>query len=340
MKALVPKMTSQLRTPATVFVAAWLLLGCLPLSAIAEEAAATKSEPSATVAEKGGQPEAKTKEAVKDRSQSKEEYWLGIFCGPIPEPVRAQLSIPEDQGLLVHMVTKDSPADKAGIRQYDILLEAAGKVLKSPEDLIAVVNEHKDRTFQITVLRKGKTESVSVSGERRPVKGLESAPPFPGPFASPKDWENWFEWFRKQLPDRPPLTFRFYRPGIVLPPGDPGELPKDLTIIITKQGSEPAKVVVRRGEKTWEVTEKELDKLPKDIRPHVERMLQGGRGKPGGIFELTPFAQPKDIEKEILKPFRPWSAAEAERLDKLEKQMEELKQRVDELSKKKGPGST
>ncbi|MGQ9504304.1 MAG: S1C family serine protease [Thermogutta sp.] len=339
MKPLLLKAKSHSRTAATISVVAWLTFAGLPLSAVAEEAAPDKSQPSAATVEKGKAFETKAQEIPKIRSQ--EEYWLGIFCGPIPEPVRAQLSIPEDQGLLVHMVTKDSPADKAGIRQYDILLEAAGKVLKSPEDLIAVVNEHKDQTFQITILRKGKTESVNVSGERRPViKGLESAPPFPGPFASSQDWENWFEWFRKQLPNRPPLTFRFYRPGVVLPPGDAAELPKDLTIVITKQGSEPAKIVVRRGEKTWEVTEKELDKLPKDIRPHVERMLQGGQGKPRGIFELTPFPQPKDLQKEILKSFRPWSAAEAERLDKLEKQMEELKQRVDELSKKKATGST
>jgi len=296
--------------------------------------------PSAVVAavEEGPQDNPKSGEKAQPRPESKsDEYWLGIFCGPIPDSLRAHLSIPEDQGILVHMVTKDSPADKAGIRQHDILLEAGGKALKSPEDLVSVVRDMKDQSFEIKLLRKGKTESVTIQGEPRPTQTEESIPAFPGPFASPEAWQKWFDWFHKQLPNQPPLTFRFYRPGIVLPPGEAEDWPKDLTIIVTKQGSEPSKIVVRRGDKTWEVTEKELDKLPKEIRPYVERMIRGNRGTLGGVLEVTPFGKPvppKDLEKNILKPVRPWSATEAERLDKLEKQLDELKKRLDALQKK------
>lgn len=336
MKALVTITKLPWRVQATGVVAASLLLACFPVLAISQEAAPSKSGTVSTQVEKGKQTETKAADAGKHQAKDKAEYWLGITCGPIPEFLRAHLSIPEDQGILVHMVTKDSPADKAGIRQHDILLEAAGKVLKSPEDLIAVVNEQKDQTFKITLLRKGKTESVNVRGEPRPVQAGEPVPPFPGPFASSEAWQKWFDWFHKRLPDQPPLTFRFYRPGIVLPPGETEDLPKDLTIVVTKQGNEPAKIVVRRGDKTWEVTEKELDKLPKEIRPHVERMIRGDRGRAGGVLEVLPFAQPlppKGLEKDVLKPFRPWSAAEAERLDKLEKQIQELEKRFEELKK-------
>jgi len=335
MKTQVSRTRLSWRTLVT-FCVATSLCACFPLMAISEEAAAAKSDAASTQTEKGEQTKSQAGEVIKHRLKDKAEYWLGISCGPIPEALRAHLPIPEDQGILVHMVAKDSPADKAGIRQHDILLEAGGKVLKTPEDLIAVVNEHKDQAFEVKLLRKGKTESVNVRGEPRPVQALEPVPPFPGPLASSEAWQKWFEWFHKQLPQQPPLTFRFYRPGIVLPPGETGDLPKDLTIIVTKQGSEPAKIVVRRGDKTWEVTEKELDKLPKDIRPHVERMIRGDRGRAAGVLEVLPFAQPlppKGLEKDVLKPFRPWSAEEAERLDKLERQVEELRKRFEELKK-------
>lgn len=335
MKALVSRAKLSWRILATLFVAS-SLFACFPLMGICEEAASAKPGAASSQSKKGEQSEKQSAEAVKHGPKDKAEYWLGISCGPVPEALRAHLPIPEDQGILVYTVAKDSPADKAGIRQHDILLEAGGKVLKTPEDLVAVVNEHKDQKFELKLLRKGKTESVNICGEPRPVQAWERVPPFPGPFASSEAWQKWFDWFHKQLPHQPPLTFRFYRPGIVLPPGETGDLPKDLTIIVTKQGSEPAKIVVRRGDKTWEVTEKELDKLPKEIRPHVERMIRGNRGRADGVLKVLPFSQPlqpKGLEKDVLKPFRPWSAAEAERLDKLEKQIEELKKRFEELEK-------
>lgn len=52
-------------------------------------------------------------------------------------------------------------------------------------------------------------------------------------------------------------------------------LPDDVTVSVVRKGSEPAKVSVKRGEQTWEATEKELDKLPEDLRKHAETALRG-----------------------------------------------------------------
>ena len=66
----------------------------------------------------------------------------------------------------------------------------------------------------------------------------------------------------------------------------PRPLPGDMNINITKAGNEPAKIVVNRGNEKWEVTEKELDKLPADVRPYVEQML--GRGMVGIVGGAVP----------------------------------------------------
>ena len=47
----------------------------------------------------------------------------------------------------------------------------------------------------------------------------------------------------------------------------------DMTVTISKQGKEPAKITVKQGDKSWEVTEDDLDQLPEEVRPHVEPML-------------------------------------------------------------------
>jgi hypothetical protein len=53
--------------------------------------------------------------------------------------------------------------------------------------------------------------------------------------------------------------------------------PDDLSISITRKGQSPLQIVARRGEQTWEATEADYrEKLPEDVRPHVESML-GGR---------------------------------------------------------------
>jgi len=60
-----------------------------------------------------------------------------------------------------------------------------------------------------------------------------------------------------------------------------GKLPENISIQINKSGEEPAKIKVTRDGKSWEVTEKELGKLPEDIRPHIKRMLSGQAGAIG-----------------------------------------------------------
>ncbi len=72
-----------------------------------------------------------------------------------------------------------------------------------------------------------------------------------------------------------------------------GGLPEGVTVSITRTGNEPAKVTVKRGEQSWEMTEKDLSVLPEDLRGPINEMLQhpphpvtfpyplSGIGKPG-----------------------------------------------------------
>ena len=52
------------------------------------------------------------------------KHWIGMLGGPATPELRAQLDIPEGQGLLVRQVVPDSPAAKAGLQDFDILLKA------------------------------------------------------------------------------------------------------------------------------------------------------------------------------------------------------------------------
>ena len=91
-----------------------------------------RAAPTSRSVEPDGPPRPYSTALIGDSMPSK--YWLGIYCSPVPPALRAHVTLPEKQGLLAMSITKDSPAAKAGIAQYDILLRAGGKPLADPRD--------------------------------------------------------------------------------------------------------------------------------------------------------------------------------------------------------------
>ena len=70
-----------------------------------------------------------------------------------------------DGGLLVNDVRENSPADKAGLKAGDIIVEAEGKAVKNDLDLIRTINEKKDGDVSVTYVRDGKRQTVSITPE-------------------------------------------------------------------------------------------------------------------------------------------------------------------------------
>ena len=96
------------------------------------------------------------------------EYWLGLFA-PRPSPaLKSQLKLPKDQGLLVEGLRPDSPAAKAGVQQYDILLKGNDKPLTGIQDLLQLIDQVKDGKLTLDLLRAGKHETVTVTPAKRP----------------------------------------------------------------------------------------------------------------------------------------------------------------------------
>jgi serine protease Do len=62
---------------------------------------------------------------------------LGVALAPprVARRLRRSVGLPERDGLLVHAVEQASPADRAGIRQGDLIVAVAGKAVSSVDDL-------------------------------------------------------------------------------------------------------------------------------------------------------------------------------------------------------------
>ena len=60
---------------------------------------------------------------------------------------------------------ENSPAAKAGLKAGDIIVEANSKAVKGQIDLVREVNSKKDGDVQLTIVRDGKRQTISVTPE-------------------------------------------------------------------------------------------------------------------------------------------------------------------------------
>jgi hypothetical protein len=199
-------------------------------------------------------------------------YWIGVQCGPIHDPaLRAQLNLDRDQGgLLVEDVLPDSPAAKAGLKRFDVLLTAGDSRLRDMGALQRVINRAAGGELKIELYRSGKQQSVTVKPAER---GEQSGPDGAFAPAPPDALQQWLE-HRWNLPPHsvPPQSMYFFGPGVVLPPPERG-LPDDMSVTIVRKGKQPAKVIVKQGDQTWEATEDKLSELPPPVRHEVDKLL-------------------------------------------------------------------
>jgi|CXWL01.1.fsa_nt_gi membrane-associated protease RseP (regulator of RpoE activity) len=70
-----------------------------------------------------------------------------------------------DGGVMINEVRENSAAAKAGLKAGDIIVEANGKAVKADIDLIREVNVKKEGDVQLTIVRDGKRQTISVTPE-------------------------------------------------------------------------------------------------------------------------------------------------------------------------------
>ncbi len=89
--------------------------------------------------------------------------WLGVFIQPLDKDLSDALGLKEQKGALVAQVVKDSPADKAGIKDRDVILRFNGQTVEKQNDLPRVVAASPiGKPSQVDIFRDGKRQVVQV----------------------------------------------------------------------------------------------------------------------------------------------------------------------------------
>jgi serine protease Do len=94
--------------------------------------------------------------------------WLGVSIQDLPKDLAEYFGIEDRQGVLIADVIPGDPADEAGIRPRDIVLEINGEKIKDTRELLRKVAKLKvGQVAAIKVLRDGKPKVFDVKVARR-----------------------------------------------------------------------------------------------------------------------------------------------------------------------------
>jgi hypothetical protein len=96
--------------------------------------------------------------------------WLGIQFGPVPKPLAAHLDLDGEVGQMVLNVIEGSPAEDAGLEQYDVILKVDGREVPSKiESFLDMVRDlTPGETYAFTILSGGRETQVSLTAGQRP----------------------------------------------------------------------------------------------------------------------------------------------------------------------------
>jgi hypothetical protein len=103
-----------------------------------------------------------------DRSSAQESFQnpgprLGILVGPVSEPLRAQLGLQVNEGLVVEEVEKGSLAEASGLKDFDVLVKLSGQVIgdsRNFRDKVMTALHSKDCVLDI--IRRGTPLKVTI----------------------------------------------------------------------------------------------------------------------------------------------------------------------------------
>ena len=124
------------------------------------------------------------------------DYWIGLECVPVEPALRSQLGLAEHQGLMVASVMPESPAAKAGIKPYDVLVKAGDKPLRGLKTLVEAVDASKDKPLALELFRGGKSEKIDVTPAKRPGE-IQERWETQGPLPGGGDWEQMRKWIER-----------------------------------------------------------------------------------------------------------------------------------------------
>ena len=80
---------------------------------------------------------------------------LGVSLAPLTPDLARELQVSGEEGVVVTDVVDGGPAQRAGVRRGDLILEVNRKGVKKPEDVASIVGKMKEGEMALLRVRRG-----------------------------------------------------------------------------------------------------------------------------------------------------------------------------------------
>lgn len=92
---------------------------------------------------------------------------LGVTMQGLTPQLAEYFGIKEGEGALLSSVREDSPAEKAGLRAGDVIVEVDGEAVEGPGGVMRAISGHDEGEVEITVVRDKKRRTMKATLEKR-----------------------------------------------------------------------------------------------------------------------------------------------------------------------------
>jgi len=103
--------------------------------------------------------------------------YMGVGLRDVDQDLERSLQLPVDHGAVVQDITRGSPADRAGLRPYDVIVSLDDRPIANDDQLIReIAGRTPGSPARLQLIRDGHQESVTVKLTERPAREGGGAP--------------------------------------------------------------------------------------------------------------------------------------------------------------------
>jgi serine protease Do len=95
-------------------------------------------------------------------------FWTGMEVNVVDQRIARYFGLPKAEGVIISDIKKSSPAERAGLKVGDIILEINGEKIQNDETIIAIINDARaGDVLDLTIYREKHSFNVKLTLEKR-----------------------------------------------------------------------------------------------------------------------------------------------------------------------------
>ena len=191
--------------------------------------------------------------------------WVGIGLQDLTQDLMEHFNLKEKEGALISQVFEGDPAEKAGLKAGDIIVDIDGNKIKSSQDVVReVLKKQVGQKIEFEVVREGKQIKVSVTTAKMPSEPKERK-------ESQREIKEWFGLrVRPITPEIAKQLNLMKAEGVVITGVDPGSIAQEA-------GLQEGDVILEVNRQKIR-NEEDYRKAMREVKPDKGALLLIGRG--------------------------------------------------------------